>query len=43
MKKSTVTGFMLKLVEEGWLIKHKSQVKGYELIATEEMMAEYKE
>lgn len=43
MKKSTVSGFMLKLVEQGWLIKHKSQLKGYELVATEEMMAEYKE
>jgi S-DNA-T family DNA segregation ATPase FtsK/SpoIIIE len=40
---NTLTGLMLKLVEQGWLVKHKSRAKGYELIATEEMMAEYKE
>jgi len=34
---------MNQLVGEGWLKKHKSRAKGYELIATEEMKSEYLE
>lgn len=33
---------MTKLVEEGWLIKHKDKVKGYEIIAPESILEEWK-
>lgn len=40
---NAMKAYMHKLVDDGWLIRHKSKQKGYELAATEEMMAKYKE
>lgn len=42
IKAEVLTELMGQLVEEGWLIKHASKVKGYELIIPEEMLDEYK-
>ncbi|AIW03213.1 FtsK/SpoIIIE protein [Bacillus phage Mater] len=41
VKQDTVAELFEQLIEEGWLLKHKSKSKGYELIATEEMMNKY--
>lgn len=41
IRMNTVQELMTQLVEEGWLIKHKARSKGYELIATEDMIKEY--
>ncbi|AMQ66507.1 FtsK/SpoIIIE-like protein [Bacillus phage Shbh1] len=43
VKTSTMSELMNKLVEEGWLVKHKSKAKGYELIADEETLSKWKE
>jgi len=43
IKQNAMPDLMNQLVEEGWLKKHKSRAKGYELIATEEMKSEYLE
>lgn len=42
IKAEVLTDLMGQLVEEGWLIKHASKTKGYELIIPEEMLSEYK-
>jgi S-DNA-T family DNA segregation ATPase FtsK/SpoIIIE len=41
IKQNAMPDLMNQLVEEGWLKKHKSRAKGYELIADEEMKSEY--
>lgn len=33
---------MTKLIEEGWLVKHKDKIKGYELVASESIIEEWK-
>jgi S-DNA-T family DNA segregation ATPase FtsK/SpoIIIE len=42
VKNTTLTELMGRLVEQGWLKKHKEKQKGYELIAPEYMLEEYK-
>jgi S-DNA-T family DNA segregation ATPase FtsK/SpoIIIE len=42
VKNTTLTELMGKLVEQGWLIKHKEKQKGYELIAPDYLLEEYK-
>jgi len=42
IKAEALTELMGQLVEEGWLVKHASKTKGYELIIPEEMLNEYK-
>lgn len=42
IKAEVLTELMGQLVEEGWLIKHASKTKGYELIIPDEMLDEYK-
>lgn len=42
VKTERMQELMNKLVEEGWLTKHKSKAKGYELIAPEEKLLKYK-
>ncbi len=43
IRRSEVQKIRNQLVEEGWLQKAPIRSKGYEVIATEEMLAEYKE
>jgi len=43
MRNSTLQQLMSDLVEEEWLLKHKSKAKGYELIAPKEELDKYKE
>lgn len=43
VKAQTMTDLMQQLVDEGWLIKHKSNVKGFEVVAPEEELAKYKD
>lgn len=43
VKASTLQELMATLVEEGWLIKHESKAKGYELIANEDTLSEWKD
>lgn len=38
MRINTVQELMGRLVEEGWLIKHRAKSKGYELIANEDVL-----
>ncbi|AXU41201.1 DNA FtsK/SpoIIIE translocase [Bacillus phage BC01] len=42
IKAETLTALMNRLVEEGWLTKHKSKAKGYELTIDELTLARYK-
>ncbi|AEQ34361.1 FtsK/SpoIIIE-like protein [Bacillus phage Bastille] len=42
IKAEVLTELMGQLVEEGWLIKHASKAKGYELIIPDEMLDKYK-
>ena len=42
VKASTVTYLMGVLVEEGWLIKHESRSKGYEIIVAETVLKEWR-
>lgn len=42
IKTTTLTQLMDQLIEEGWLIKHKSNVKGYEITASEEELSKYR-
>jgi DNA segregation ATPase FtsK/SpoIIIE, S-DNA-T family len=43
VKAQTMTDLMSQLVDEGWLYKHKSNVKGYEITASEEELEKYRE
>jgi len=43
VRNSTLQQLMTDLVEEDWLLKHKSKAKGYELIAPKEELDKYKE
>lgn len=43
VKMDTIRELIEELVEEGWLLKHKAKNKGYELVASEEELAEWKE
>lgn len=42
MRINTVQDLMTVLVKEGWLIKHKAKSKGYELIASEEELQQWR-
>lgn len=42
IKAATMTELMGKLVDEGWLKKHESKAKGYELIASDTVLSEWK-
>jgi DNA segregation ATPase FtsK/SpoIIIE, S-DNA-T family len=42
VKMNRMTGLMSILVEEGWLVKHKSRAKGYELVASEDVLSEWR-
>jgi S-DNA-T family DNA segregation ATPase FtsK/SpoIIIE len=42
VKNTTLTELMGRLVEQGWLKKHKEKQKGFELICPEYMLEEYK-
>lgn len=43
VKMDVLTELMRELVEEGWLIKHASNSKGYEICASEEELERYKD
>lgn len=42
VKTTTLTELMNRLVDEGWLIKHSSKTKGYELIVSEDILNKWK-
>lgn len=42
VKGTTMTDLMNQLVEEGWLIKHKSKAKGYELVVDKNILEEWR-
>ncbi|QZA69872.1 FtsK-like translocase [Bacillus phage 043JT007] len=43
VKTAKMKELMGKLVEEGWLLKHKERSKGYELVAPESILSEWRE
>lgn len=43
VKTTKMKELMGKLVEEGWLIKHKERSKGYELVAPESVLSEWRD
>lgn len=43
VKAQTMTDLMSQLVDEGWLKKHKSNVKGYEIIIDKDTLEQWKE
>jgi len=43
VKSNRMKGLMDALVKEGWLVRHKERSKGYELVATENQLSEWKD